>query len=274
VPNRRGAGARDRRDTAPVDGVTRADTASGTFSDMPAAPITRCITVKWDRPRYELLDRRGAVIAALAEVSEISGFAPTLDVLAVRFVGGTSILMNLQRMYVTVPSPNPPDVYRRHVEAVASALGAPRGGLEVSLQHLLPWPPENDPVQAQIYSASTSTGVPSATDFAGLIDGVQDEAWTYKAEFGVVAANEVPVRLKRAVGRAAGPKFETTFEDIATAPVSTFVDAQWMFHRLADVTTTECWEAVSQVDEYSAALADELHTHLSSRREGDLGDSA
>jgi hypothetical protein len=247
---------------------------SGTFSDVPATPVTRCIRVQWDRPRYELLDRRGAIVGALAEVSEIRGFAPTLDVLSVRFTDGMSMLMDLQRLSATLPSPGSPDVYRRHIEAVVSVLGGSKGGLQLDLQHLLAWPHKQNPSEAQIDTASNLLGVASATDFAGLIDGVQNEEWTYKAEFGVVAAQEVPGRLKRTLGRAAGPKFEAAFEDAAPAPVSTFVDAHWMLRGLADVTSNESWESVSQVDQYSAALASELHTHMSSRRERDLGDSA
>ncbi len=253
----------------PVSGRGRLST----LTPMPAQPLTRCVYARWDRPRYELLDRRGAVLEALGSLGEIEGFRPSHDAVHVDFIGGLHLGVELGGITGISPTSASHDVYRPHVEAVAAVLGASGAAIRVALQHLVPWEDVDDPEVAQALASQSVTGLDSTTDCAVLIDGAVDN-WTYNAEFGVVGADEVHDRLARRRGRAPGPKIDAKLDDLRPPPVSTFVDSHWKAKGLHDVMQGGTWELVSLSDELSAALVDSLHTHLTQQREERLRDGA
>lgn len=252
--------------------VTREGCLS-TLTAMPAQPQTRCVYARWDRPRYELLDRRGAVLEALSDLGDIAGFRPSPDAVHVDFAGGLHLGVDLGGITGVSPSSSPHDVYRPHVEAVAVVLGASRAAVRVALQHLVPWEGVEDPQEAQALAALRTAGLASATDCAVLVDGAVGE-WTYNAEFGVVGADEVRDRLARLRGRAPGPKINTGLDDLRPPPVSTFVDSHWKVRGLHDVMQSETWGLVGEPDGLSATMVESLHTHLTQLREERLRDGA
>ena len=241
--------------------------------NMPLDPVTRSITVKWDRPRYELLDRRGKLVADVNRVSEVTSFGTTDESVSLRFDRGCAAEIGLLSAAVRIPRESPPVIYRPIIEAIATGLDATLAHVDVSLQHLMPWS-SDDPVKAQVNAAVRLSGIPTAIDFAFLLDGLVNTKWAYKAEFGIVSTGEVEPRLRRSGGRALGPQMDLAVDPDATAPVSTFVDSHWMIQQAVDVSGDECWAEVSQVDQYAADLVTQLHTQIHGQREGHLGDSA
>jgi hypothetical protein len=236
---------------------------------MSIVPVTRCVTAVWDRPRYELLDARGAVLAALSQVSEIAGFAPLQDKLNVNFANGRHVTVDLPQAGTVDPVDSSFAESRPYIEAVGAALGASRALMRVSVQHLVEWTDQQDAEAAQLVAGAAAVGVPGVTDFAVLIDGRHGDDWTYQAEFGVVAAAEVPDRITRHIGRALGPRMKFAADESAFAPVSTFVDSNWKLQRFVDVSSDECWDLIADVDEHAATLVSELHTRLVSQQKGE-----
>ena len=229
---------------------------------MPSTPITRCFAATWSRPSIELLDRRGAVVSALANVSDIAGFVPGDDLLSVRFVNGYSVDVTLTQLAVIIPTTSADTAARPFVESVASTLDAHLAAIRITLQHLVDWPEEVKAEDVQAAVAQDASGIPGATASAGLFDARHDDDLTLKAEYGIVSAREVPDRLARLVGRRLGPQIQLTADPGLFAATSTFVDSHWTFRTLADVRSAETWVLVSQVDQYAAELAQALHTRL------------
>ncbi len=109
-------------------------------------------------------------------------------------------------------------------------------------QHLVPVPRDYDEARrvaaAKMFGPFPQMGV---TDFAVLLDGVRSGSskapLTYKAEFGVVTAQEAPLRLSQAMGRVRGLDHEGFDPDQWNAedlpPVALYVDSSWHEHRQA-----------------------------------------
>lgn len=237
---------------------------------MALAPLTRCVIARWDRPRYELLDARGAVIGALEQIGEMSGFAPSHDGLDVWFEDGRHVSVSFGQVTVVESVAADPLACREIVVEVASKLKSPAVTLTVVLQHLVAWQDESDVVSATRQTASEMVGVPGATDCAILFDGDINDEWKYQAEFGVVSAAETPARLARLRGRSVGPAIDVFSEAPSSMfpPVSTFVDSYWMMQRPLDVELDRDWNRIAAVDEHAARLVEQLHSRLTKQRKG------
>lgn len=240
---------------------------------MPTVPLTRCVTARWSRPRYELLDARGSVLAALSEISPIAGFQPSHDAVFVEFVNGLQLDVGLGAVTAISVGHADPTIYRPQIQAVAKTLGSSKVWVDFALQHLIAWVDQEDSATAQTMAAVTVSGVETAIDCASVIDGLIS-GWQYKAEFGVVDASEIPDRVARRVGRASGPRIDADIANGEFSQVSTFIDSHWKATEPWDVNLDEGWSVANAVDELASRLAIDLHNHLTLGVEGQLRDGA
>ena len=241
---------------------------------MSPIPVTRTMTAAWDRPRYELLDARGAVIDALAKLSQIRSFSTQDDSLQVDFQDWRFMAIAMTELVVIDADLSPPATgWKEQVQAVASVLGAAKARVRVDLQHLLPWADQQDPKAAQRRCSQFVSGMIESTDFAILLDG-EDEKFQFQAEYGIVSREEIPDRISRRRGRSTGPRIRAALEEAEFAPVSTFVDSVWKIRRAVDIHQADCWKLIGDVDEHAAALVSRLQTRLTSGVEGATGDCA
>ncbi len=109
-------------------------------------------------------------------------------------------------------------------------------------QHLVLVPQDYDEARraaaAKMFGPFAQMGV---TDFAVLLDGVRPGSGKapliYKAEFGVVTAQEAPLRLSQAIGRLPGDDaggFDPGHWEVDDfPPVALYVDSSWHEHRQA-----------------------------------------
>jgi hypothetical protein len=234
---------------------------------MPVVPITRCVQARWERPRYELLDARGRLLDALDKVAPIAGFRPDHDALDVEFVDGLQLSVSMQELTVISMLTTDPAVYRPQVLAVAETLGSPLVWADFSMQFLIAWPGQDDSGRVQAEAAIAASGIETAADCAAVIDGVSD-GWMYNAEYGVVDLQEIPDRIARRVGRAAGPKIDSAISGAKFSQVSTFVDCRWKAAEQWDVSLDKTWVIARAADELASQLASDLHNHLMQRVEG------
>lgn len=240
---------------------------------MTAPPSeTLSLTCEWDRTRFELLDRRSAILQKFEDQGILSGFSlPDSPDLVVD-------LTDTRVVQVSLPSISLYEVSRpdRAVRAediivqVGEILGVSKVQVYSSFQHLVPW---NDPPEAaEAFETAARKMVPpdslGAYDFALLFDGKAADGWTYQAEFGVITPADALTRLLRKSGRSLSYVPPGTrvlsglaFRDRSFADISTFVDSRWTAPETVDLTDIEgvVAEATERANSLAVALDAWVH---------------
>lgn len=231
---------------------------------------SRTVQLGWDRPRFELLDRRGAVLSALDGLDILDGFRTDGDSLAFHLAGGRSAEVDMRGMWVyelsSYPASSNFDVLLI-IERVAEVLSAERVLPSVSFQHFVAWPPDSN------YDAARIEGVASMVeaaadlglyDFAMMTDGRTATGWDFQAEYGVIEASDAPLRLSRRLGRTSGqvPALDHELFDMDFPPVGTFVDSTWNRQRQSAVSLGTARALVEQLGGEANRTVAALHNNL------------
>jgi len=247
----------------------------GTFALMVThGLVSRTLEIEWDRPRFELLDLRGAVLAVFDDLDVIDAYHAEGDALSLRLTGGRSARVTMTSMWIYelvgfqtgLDDEGQPDVWAI-AQRVASVLGCSRVVLRVSEQHLIAWPDGSSKAEAcrrgvgNLLASARDLGL---YDFATVADGRTASGWYFQTEFGVVGADEVPLRLARQLGRSTSPSplLDEELFGLDFPEVSTFVDSKW---RRVDSELPEIDDVpqlIDQVDSDAAALVAALHDQV------------
>lgn len=246
--------------------------------------VSRSLLLSWDRPRYELLDQRGALLALLDEADGVEGFLPSQAGIDVRMRGGIALNMSTLGAWAyeltSEQDPSPTASALELLLRVGERLGARQCGVRLAFQHLMPWPGWQDEAVAARVAAENFLGEPDWQDFALLVDGRGPESWLYQAEFGVLGRSAVPERLSRRIGRVgrnAGAPQPDLEEEILAAhypAVATFVDSSWFGTRL-EFTLAAVEEEVAKLESEAQRLAQRCHdrVHVSLPKRADTLDT-
>ncbi|WP_152467685.1 hypothetical protein [Gordonia terrae] len=229
---------------------------------MEYEPLTVGVTARWDRTRYELLDRRAQVLAMFDAENTLASFSTHHNHLRVETVDGATVTLDLERVdtyaYLAAQSTS-------FVTKVGEVLDAQSVEVLVSFQFVIGWEGETNPVEAA--QAGVNRLMPGladtyASDCAVLLDGTSD-SWNYQVEFGVISAAEAGDRLSRRVGRRAGAgvQFSTRAGAEQFPAVSTFIDCSW-FKPDTFIPLSEVDDAVEEARRGAEVLAYRLHSRL------------
>lgn len=236
---------------------------------------SRSVVLAW-RPCAGVYDTRSALVELLDERFDVDSFRIDGGHVGVVLAGGREVVADVQGLTVYSIAPAEADAERMGeiVESVTRLLKAQPLGLVVSLQHIVPWLPEA--AHTDVYENAVGAlfgGLAEElhmTDFALLADGRRGSGDKFQFEFGVIDAEEAPLRMARLMGRASGhkPKLHEQILEASYPAVSTFVDSTWETSggdvNVGDVAS---WVrvAITEAESEAAELVDRLHSRLTSR---------
>ncbi len=224
---------------------------------------SRSLLLRWQRPRYALLDQRGSLLELLDEDDKVDAYATAEGSVDVRMRGGIALHVNTLGAWayeLVVPSDRRGRSMIDLVQAVGERLGVTDVTVTAAFQHLVPWDGETDESRASRTATASILGDPEWYDFALLVDGFSRSMWSYQAEFGVLSAADAPARLARRIGRmsdTAAPPLEEEIVSGDYPAVATFVDSTW--RRPQEHTLVDVDEVLSVVEEEANDLARRCH---------------
>ncbi len=199
---------------------------------MMPQPWTQTVRLRW-RPELRFFEQRTTLMRQLEDDGILPAFIWQTDWVAIRIGEFEALEVGVTGLTARLMSPRPATTNLERAVEVALKLFKPRDVFlsDIWLQYFLPVQGEAQQAQARTAEALVHEFQGArATDWALLIDGFSDRMTCgFQVEYGVVGADEVPMRLQRVSRPLSNPLEGPDLPpDLREAPTTAlFLDWHW-----------------------------------------------